>query len=679
MKKIGWLFIFYILWMGTAWSEDFMDMSLDELLDIKIESVSKKKESRFDAPLSATVLTRREIMNSGAASIPDALRLVPGLIVREQSPGNFDIHLRGFDNIPPYARFSQATNLITLVMIDSRPVYDFYQGGTLWESLPVGLVDVEKIEVIRGPSAALYGPNAVAGVINIITRRPAKKGVYFSSKTAGGTHNNYLNDISAGYNYDDKFSLLLSAHQQKKDRQETKYYETAGDRYVEHPEDLMDSRGRFFDLEAQMHPDPELAMDQESVNTFFLMTPTLDFSADISAGFQNARVQKIYTDTSVTSFTTHDVESSYLNMKIKIKDFSIHASYLNGEKETIGIGEEGFYDFNTYDIMAEYAFTGNQLSLRPGFSFRKAVYDGEIIAGKQTIDTYALSFLGEYKLSAKWRWITALRVDQYSDPDDLYLSWQMGSTYKFTPENLIRFVYSRANRSPGMIDTFMNLSISAPGMSIKVLGNDSLELLTMDMFEIGYKQKLFNSLNLDLELFFQQIQDYQGSSQGQPFMDFNTGLLTMTSQYQNLDLKAKQYGATLAFDFIPIKTMSARLFGTLQYTELTDYADLQKLLQDGKHTATPLFYGGFDFNYQPTVKVNCNANAYYYSKQTFRHTQETFDLDDKFILNTKIAYYFHPDAAVYANIRNLLNDKAQEFAWADQIGRTFLFGLQIDY
>lgn len=182
MKKNTLLLLFSVL-AGTAWAQSdslstdaLMDLSLEELMNVQVVSASKKSENLFDAPLSASVLTRDEIQKAGVNSIMEALRLMPGLVVRQTTNGNYDIHIRGLDNVPPNTLQVYSANTTTLVMIDNRPVYNYLQGGTFWESLPIDLNDVEKIEVVRGASATLYGPNAVSGVINIITRQTDKKG-----------------------------------------------------------------------------------------------------------------------------------------------------------------------------------------------------------------------------------------------------------------------------------------------------------------------------------------------------------------------------------------------------------------------------------------------------------------------------------------------------------------------
>ena len=127
------------------------DMSLDELTNIDlIVTASKKIEDLFETPLSVTIIKRDEIINSGALSIPEALRLAPGLIVREQTSGVYDVHIRGFDNVTVNSTLPFPANTITLVMIDNRPVYNYFAGGTFWETLPIDINDIERIEIVGG-------------------------------------------------------------------------------------------------------------------------------------------------------------------------------------------------------------------------------------------------------------------------------------------------------------------------------------------------------------------------------------------------------------------------------------------------------------------------------------------------------------------------------------------------
>ena len=171
------------------------------------------------------MLTIDEINASGATTIEEALRLVPGTLVREETNGNFDVHIRGNDNLPPGSYVFYTESTMSLVMIDGRPVYNFVNGGTFWESLPISLVDVERIEVVRGPATALYGPNAVTGAINIITRSASDQQISVHGKVQYGTKNTGIYDLSLGTSLlDNKLKVRLSGNLEKRDRDQETYY-----------------------------------------------------------------------------------------------------------------------------------------------------------------------------------------------------------------------------------------------------------------------------------------------------------------------------------------------------------------------------------------------------------------------------------------------------------------------
>jgi iron complex outermembrane recepter protein len=167
---------------STSLKDVFAQFSLRDLLNVSIVTVSKQEEKIFDAPLASSVLTGDEIKAAGMTSVQEALRLIPGMIVREQTPGNYSIHIRGYDAIDPLGNILQANNTVTLVMINNRIVYNDQNGGTYWDALQVGIDDIDRIEVVRGAASALYGANAATGVINIITKKPYyKRGFYGST------------------------------------------------------------------------------------------------------------------------------------------------------------------------------------------------------------------------------------------------------------------------------------------------------------------------------------------------------------------------------------------------------------------------------------------------------------------------------------------------------------------
>ncbi|HET9863126.1 MAG TPA: TonB-dependent receptor [Steroidobacteraceae bacterium] len=141
-------------------------MSLEELANVEVTSVSKAAQSLSSAPASIYVITHEELRHSGALSIPEALRLAPNLQVEQINAQEYQITARGFGGNLELQNFSNKI----LILIDGRSVYNPLFSGVAYDSLDVVMDDVDRIEVISGPGATLWGANAMNGVINIITR-----------------------------------------------------------------------------------------------------------------------------------------------------------------------------------------------------------------------------------------------------------------------------------------------------------------------------------------------------------------------------------------------------------------------------------------------------------------------------------------------------------------------------
>lgn len=144
---------------------DLAALSLEELMEIEVTSVSKKAEKRTQAAAAVAVVTRDDLRRTGVTSIPEALRLAPGVQVARFDASKWAITIRGFNSL-------FANKL--LVLVDGRSKYNTMYSGVFWETLDLLLDDVERIEVIRGPGATLWGANAVNGIVNIITRSAAE-------------------------------------------------------------------------------------------------------------------------------------------------------------------------------------------------------------------------------------------------------------------------------------------------------------------------------------------------------------------------------------------------------------------------------------------------------------------------------------------------------------------------
>jgi len=163
-------------------------MSLEELSQIEVTTPSKQPVKAFQSPVAIYVITGEQIRRSGATNIPEALRMAPGVEVARIDANKWSIGIRGFGT-----RFSRGV----LVLIDGRTVYSTLLAGTYWEVQDTRMSDIERIEVIRGPGGTIWGPNAVNGVINVITKE-AKDTIGMAAEAGGGNEEQGFADFRYG-------------------------------------------------------------------------------------------------------------------------------------------------------------------------------------------------------------------------------------------------------------------------------------------------------------------------------------------------------------------------------------------------------------------------------------------------------------------------------------------------
>ncbi len=168
--------------------QDLGELSLDQLMGITITSASKKAQSADEVSSAIFVLTNDDIRRSGATSIPEVLRLVPGLQVSRINSNSWSVTSRGFSG-----RFASKL----LVLIDGRSVYTPLFSGVYWDVQDTLLEDIDRIEVIRGPGATVWGANAVNGVINIITKE-AKDTQGLLATVGGGNEDRIMGGLRFG-------------------------------------------------------------------------------------------------------------------------------------------------------------------------------------------------------------------------------------------------------------------------------------------------------------------------------------------------------------------------------------------------------------------------------------------------------------------------------------------------
>jgi iron complex outermembrane recepter protein len=703
-------------------SVDIYTLSLEELMNIEIVSASKKSENLFEAPLSASVITKDEIRNAGSTSIMEALRLIPGVIVREQSNGNYDIHVRGLDNVPPNSLILSSTNTTTLVMIDNRPVYNYLQGGTFWESLPIDLNDVERIEVVRGPSSTLYGPNAVSGVINIITGKISKSGVSAQANLQQGTSNTSVANASVGYKFNERFDVGVSGNFQSRGR-DIRYMDYINNRWVNSPLDLPVPNAK------ERYPHPDKSMIKYGVNSFIHFKPKEKIDLNLSIGAQDSEVQNITFDNGISNFSTITTNSRYADLRAETYGFTTQLSYTSANQYPVKGMEGSQYDYHVFDGNLEYEFNVNKLSVKPGVTYRSAVYNDSkysdassgagVLDGKKTMDTYGATIRFEYKmLNDNLRLTGGVRADRFTYPKNWFVSYQAAASYKLNEKNILRLVYSKSFRSPFIFDTYINytsttpLGPDMPGMfsQYTTTGSKDLDMLNSTMLELGYRASILKNISLDFELYSTRTENYTALIQDATTMTpENYPIVASTNLFMmNLPFHVQQTGASVSLNIV-LDKIQIKPFVTVQKTTLKDYSPYfgttnaapgannkfdpaSNNLNSGKgseteHRFTPKAYGGAHVNYSISSKFNFNMNAYWFAQHTFYHsenisyagTRGVENVEGKLLLNAKIAYTPVKAVSVFVTGKNLLNKKSVEYYDGDATPAMILGGVNVKF
>lgn len=676
--------------------------SLEELyekvLNPEVKTASKFDEKYFSSPLSISVVTAADIEASGALNVPEALRLAPGLIVRQKTNGNYDVHIRGNDNIPSGQTLFYSENSLTLVMIDDRPVYNHFQGGTFWETLPVNLENIERIEIVYGPSAALYGPNAVSGVIHILTNKDAVNGLESHVQAQMGIEGSQ--DLQANIAIGkDKFTARITANYQKLDRFQDDYFvfENYFDTVTQGRFVPSDSIQYFASGTERKFPNPLRSSERMAANLYLYYQKAKDQGISFSAGVQQSDIQSIFFDTRELSLTGRKSLSGYSNFKYFYKGFNFNASYNLGE-QNLALGYPGYeFVYGNFQSTIEYLYQWKNLKVLPGMSYQYVFYDDQrylpegetgIFNGRQDLSNTAIFLRLDYTLLEKLRITAAGRWEWFKFPKEDYYSYQFTASYTIDETSVIRGVYSKANRGPFMWDYHVNFSQMTQYGNTSLLTNynknPELRLLEMHMFELGFRSKLSKNVSADGSFFYNITADYN-LPEGQLYqLDQNSYVLDVTKQ--NLPLISKQMGVSLSLETMVFKHIHAKLFGTLQMTNLDKVRsqyDLNDTLiviinNDSKiHKSTPAFTGGFNINYRGDSKISANTDVYFLSTQDVFTYDGMKRINAKAIVNLKLGYNFYGDHQIFINARNLLQNDDDEFIFGDRVGAEFLLGVSL--
>ena len=486
-------------------------LSLDDLLDLEVVSVAKVPGKVTSTPAAITVITGEDLRRSGVRTIPEALRMVPGMHVYRIDANKWAVSARGFAS-----RFANKM----LVMIDGRTVYSTLFSGVFWDVQDVMIEDIDRIEVVRGPGGTLWGANAVNGVINIITKD--------SADTQGG-----LVALRAQTGPDGEVSARYGGW--LNDKTSYRVY------------------GKFFDRESFDNPSGGDASDEwHQGRGGFRMdmnasaTNKVTLQGDIYDGKSGESVKYIIPSPPYVNFSSTDAPVSGGNLLArwnrifsKSSEISLQAYYDHVKRDEFFVDET----LDTVDIDFQHRLdVVDSLEVLYGLGYR---YTRGDTTGKETIPgiySYAMNpqvrgddlfsgFLqGRLKFGDNRGEVTLGTKVEHNDVTGF--EWQPSGRilWSIDSKNSLWAAISRSVRTPSRLerDAQVNVGTLAPPQNglmtfVRLMGNDNLDSETVYSYEGGYRSRMSEDLFVDISLYYNKYNDLiTGVPLGTPYPEFSS-------------------------------------------------------------------------------------------------------------------------------------------------------------
>jgi iron complex outermembrane receptor protein len=479
----------------TPDSDHLLNMSLDDLLKVEVTTASKKAEPQRQAPTAITVITQDDIRRSGATSVPDVLRNVPGLAVARLDANKWSITARGFSG-----RFANKL----LVLVDGVSTYSSLFSGMFWDAVDVPLEDIERIEVIRGPGGTLWGANAVNGVINIIT--------FDASKTTGGlaslgagTENRARAFIRYGGALPNKANLRLSTEYQQRDNATF----SSGDEAHDAWESIIGN------LRLDWAPTDEDHITVIARQIAWNADETFQLPSLIPPYLRVSEEKSYYAESTLSSSYTHAFdEDSELQLQFYYRYRHANTILFDDDRFTVDLDlQYRFKPADRHTITADIAFRYLEDNLTNYVvQFDPSARADWIVSGFIQDDIVLLEDELRLIVGAK------LEHNDYSG-----LEVQPSARMLWTPDEqqTIWGAISRAVRTPSRAEDDIHLpSIALPGVLISLTGDRAFDSEKLLAYELGYRVSPNESLYLDLAVFLNKYWDLRTTEIGAPYPAF---------------------------------------------------------------------------------------------------------------------------------------------------------------
>ena len=458
-----------------------LDLATLMSMDVTITSAAKHAQASADAAAAVYVITRDDIRRSGATSIPQLLRLAPGLQVARITTRSWSVTARGFGT-----RFANKL----LVMVDGRSIYNALFSGVTWEEQPIVLDNIERIEVVRGPGGALWGINAVNGVINIITRS-ASDSPGLHVQAGSGTRETEASMRYAGEsNWLGEFrTYLMSAEVESYDRHAT-------------PLERMQAGWRID----RNSLGGDLTLEGEWIDS--------DFSA--YDGMRDSSYPRYATTGNVLANWRRDTSVGAVNLR-SFYSWVDRADPGGWNEDTTGLDAEV-----SARRLGRHLFSGGaswrritdeQLGFIPSLALmqRRNAHEQWSVSGQDELHFFADAV----------RVIVGAKLENF-EYTGLALQPTLRSIWKVNDVHTMWAAASRALRTPSRFELHSNvraLIAEQPPIYFVMLGDENLRAEQLEAFEWGWRWRAAETVSIDLALYYNRYTDLIGVLELPPRID----------------------------------------------------------------------------------------------------------------------------------------------------------------
>lgn len=523
--------ILLLIFNQSAYALDPDELSIEQLMGMKVTTPTKTEQSFSDTASALFVITENDIKRSGVTSIPDALRMAPGINVAQITSSKWAISARGFNG-----RFASKL----LVLIDGRAVYTPDFNGVYWETQDLVLEDVDRIEVVRGPGASIWGTNSVNGVINIITKHTEEtQGAMISA--IAGDEDQAIVSLRYGGNFNEQTQYRVYGKYLNRDGFVDQNGEDANDEWNI-------SRGGFR-LDWNSVPGNDRIMLQ---GDYYAGEIDQNFNAPAPlspSGLQPSLETGDVKGGNIMLNWNHDFSlSSRLSAQFYYDYYHRDDAFQNSRRET--------FDF---DLKHEMALSSvNHLTIGGGYRLSEDLGQESEFAtlrpGDEAKDLHLYHFFFQDRhqfFDDAVELSFGTRVQHYS-----FGGWQFEPSakalWKINPNHRIWGSVSRATRRPSRSERdvmFKPLRVLPPTpFSVVVTGNPELDPETVLSYELGYRFWATESLSIDITGFYNDYDDVVSVNPGQVnFATFEVPFLIENTE------EGETWGMELSSDWRPFE------------------------------------------------------------------------------------------------------------------------------